>query len=234
MSPNKGYWIKLSGAHNLIYPAGSKSEENFSESSLSFPIPILSSSMAVLAKCDAADVGDILLARVNGEIRGAEKFIASGGNTAVLIQIYTETAGEEIVFSILKPDNTELALSTTLSSQPQETIGTYPNFLILEPKAGEEPITIPTRLNGCYPSPFNPSTTISFSVAKDNIPISIEIFNIRGQKVRTLMNDSVQKGSHNQVWDGKDDNMHNVSSGTYIITMKAAGYTKTTKAILIK
>jgi flagellar hook assembly protein FlgD len=71
-------------------------------------------------------------------------------------------------------------------------------------------------------------------VAKDNIPISIEIFNIRGQKVRTLMNDSVQKGSHNQVWDGKDDNMHNVSSGTYIITMKAAGYTKTTKAILIK
>jgi hypothetical protein len=234
MSPNKGYWIKLSGAHNLIYPAGSKSEESICESSLDIPVTILSSSMAVLAKCDAADVGDILLARVNGELRGAEKFIASGGNTAVLIQIYTETAGEEIVFSILKPDNTELALSTTLSSQPQETIGTYPNFMILEQKAGEELVTIPTRLNGCYPNPFNPSTTISFSVAQDNIPVSIEIYNIKGQKISSLLNSQLPKGNHSIVWNGKDDKNHSVASGVYFFKMSADGYNKTIKALLSK
>jgi hypothetical protein len=232
MSPNKGYWIKLSGAHNLVYPSGSK--EAVSECRVEIPVTILSSSMAVLAKCDAADVGDILFARVNGELRGAEKFISSDCNTAVLIQIYTENTGEEIVFSVLKPDNTELALSTTLSSQPQETIGTYPNFLILEKKAGEELVTIPTRLNGCYPNPFNPSTTISFSVAQDNSPVSIEIYNIKGQKISSLLNSQLPKGNHSIVWDGKDEMNRTVSSGVYFIRMNCEGYAKNIKIMLAK
>jgi hypothetical protein len=245
LSPNKGYWIKLSGAHNLVYLAGGEAtvahdadhaeQDSRSIGMLRYAeVKTLSSSMAVLAKCDAADVGDILFARVNGELRGAEKFISSDCNTAVLIQIYTENTGEEIVFSVLKPDNTELALSTTLSSQPQETIGTYPNFLILEKKAGEELVTIPTRLNGCYPNPFNPSTTISFSVAQDNSPVSIEIYNIKGQKISSLLNSQLPKGNHSIVWDGKDEMNRTVSSGVYFIRMNCEGYAKNIKIMLAK
>jgi flagellar hook assembly protein FlgD len=106
--------------------------------------------------------------------------------------------------------------------------------MILEQKAGEELVTIPTRLNGCYPNPFNPSTTISFSVAQDNSPVSIEIYNIKGQKISSLLNSQLPKGNHSIVWDGKDEMNRTVSSGVYFIRMNCEGYAKNIKIMLAK
>ncbi|MDD3235664.1 MAG: choice-of-anchor J domain-containing protein [Candidatus Cloacimonetes bacterium] len=235
MSPNKGYWININGAHNLVYPDASKFAESTQVNRTDIPVTVLCSSMILLGKCDGANSGDILLARVRGELRGAERFIAPEGFAAVLIQIYTETAGEEIAFSILKADGTELPISTTISSQPQGSIGSYPSFLNLEIKtAGDTPVAVPTSLLGCYPNPFNPSTTISFSIAQDNSPVSIEIFNLKGQKVSTLLNTQLSKGNHSIVWSGKDDSNHSVASGVYFIKMNADGYHKSMKALLSK
>ncbi|MDD2228027.1 MAG: C10 family peptidase [Candidatus Cloacimonetes bacterium] len=234
MYPNKGYWININGAHNLIYPSGSKDAVSVRENRAELSVCILSSSMTVLSKCKDASTGDILLARVNGELRGAEKFIAPEGFAAALIHIYTETSGEEIEFSILKVDGSELPISTTISSQPQEMIGSYPSFYNLELKAGDTPVPVPTLLLGCYPNPFNPSTTISFSIAQDNSPVSIEIYNLKGQKVTTLVNTQLSKGNHSIVWTGKDDRKHSVASGVYIIRMSADGYNKSMKALLSK
>ncbi|MDD2228026.1 MAG: FlgD immunoglobulin-like domain containing protein [Candidatus Cloacimonetes bacterium] len=232
--PNKGYWIKINGAHNLIYPGGSKDAVSVQESRTELAVSILSSSMTVLARCEGAFTGDILLARVNGELRGAEKFIAPEGFAAALIQIYTETAGEEICFSILKADGSELPISSTLNSQPQEMIGSYPSFLNLEIKAGDTSVPVPTRLLGCYPNPFNPSTTISFSIAQDNSPVSIEIYNLKGQKVTTLINAQLSKGKHSIVWNGKDDRNQGVASGVYFIRMNCGSYHNNTKIMLTK
>jgi hypothetical protein len=235
MSPNKGYWININGAHNLVYPDASKFAESPQVHRTDIPVTVLCSSMILLGKCDGANSGDILLARVRGELRGAERFIAPEGFAAVLIQIYTETAGEEIAFSILKADGTELPISTTISSQPQGSIGSYPSFLNLEIKtAGDTPVAVPTSLLGCYPNPFNPSTTISVSIAQDNSSVSIEIFNLKGQKVSTLLNTQLSKGNHSIVWSGKDDSNHSVASGVYFIKMNADGYHKSMKALLSK
>jgi flagellar hook assembly protein FlgD len=90
-----------------------------------------------------------------------------------------------------------------------------------------------TQLKGNYPNPFNPETSIAFDLEKDD-DVSIEIFNAKGQKVKTLLNHRLNAGSHNIVWNGKDDQGNNVSSGIYFFNMKSGKYTSTRKMILMK
>jgi len=66
-----------------------------------------------------------------------------------------------------------------------------------------------------YPNPFNPTTTIEFSLPSSGFT-SFIIYNIMGQKVRELLADNLHHGTHSVVWDGKDDNGKPVSSGIYI------------------
>jgi len=99
----------------------------------------------------------------------------------------------------------------------------------------ENPIVKPavTMLNSNYPNPFNPETTISFSVNQDS-RVSIDVYNVKGQKVKNLVNDVRTAGQHSVVWNGKDANGRDVASGIYFYQMKADGYTATKKMILMK
>ena len=90
-----------------------------------------------------------------------------------------------------------------------------------------------TSLSRNYPNPFNPETTISYSL-KDNGFVSIEVYNVLGQKVKTLVNNNVVAGPHQVTWKGHDDNNKNVSSGIYFYRMKTGNYTSTKKMILMK
>ena len=90
-----------------------------------------------------------------------------------------------------------------------------------------------TELHTNYPNPFNPSTTINFtlSVASN---IQIDIFNIKGQKIKTLLNEYRSMGNHNVVWDGKNDAGISVSSGIYFYTIKTDNFTATRRMVLMK
>jgi hypothetical protein len=90
-----------------------------------------------------------------------------------------------------------------------------------------------TTLKGNYPNPFNPETTISFSV-KENVPVTIEIYNVKGQLVKTLVNEAKAPGNHTVVWKGEDNNGRSVSSGIFFYKMQAGKYTSTRKMILMK
>ncbi|MCB5259321.1 MAG: choice-of-anchor J domain-containing protein, partial [Candidatus Cloacimonetes bacterium] len=90
-----------------------------------------------------------------------------------------------------------------------------------------------TQLKGNYPNPFNPETTISYSV-KDSGPVSIDIFNVKGQLVRKLVNDTKAAGNYTEIWNGKDNNGRAVSSGIYYFKMNAGKYSSTKKMILMK
>jgi hypothetical protein len=89
-------------------------------------------------------------------------------------------------------------------------------------------------LNSNYPNPFNPETTISFTIANNQSDVSIEVFNIKGQKVRTLVSDKLEVGEHSVVWNGTDDNGRGVASGIYFYRMRAGDFTATRKMILMK
>ncbi len=84
-----------------------------------------------------------------------------------------------------------------------------------------------------FPNPFNPETNITFFISK-TANIQLEIFNIRGQKVMTLLDRDVEKGYHCITWDGKDMNGNNVSSGVYLYRLHSDSYTSSRKMILMK
>jgi len=78
------------------------------------------------------------------------------------------------------------------------------------------------------PNPFNPTTTISFNIPEAG-GVSVDVFNIAGQKVTTLANEFASAGSHSVVWDASG-----FSAGVYFYTVKAGDYSKTMKMTLIK
>jgi len=90
-----------------------------------------------------------------------------------------------------------------------------------------------TILKGNYPNPFNPETTIEFSLTEPG-EVTIAIYNIKGQLVRSLVNDSYQAGSHSVVWDGRADNGREVVSGIYFSRMESGNYSGIRKMIMIK
>jgi hypothetical protein len=96
-----------------------------------------------------------------------------------------------------------------------------------------EIIPAATSLAQNHPNPFNPETTISFSLVQEG-PVLLEIFNIKGQKIKTLLNDVTTPGIHNLIWQGKDDNNHPVSSGVYFYRLNTVDFSKIKKMILIK
>ena len=84
-----------------------------------------------------------------------------------------------------------------------------------------------------YPNPFNPNTTIQFDLPQSG-KVSIKIFNIRGELVRTLIQSQVNAGSHTVNWDGRDDNGKNIASGLYIYQLTVNGFNATKKLLMIK
>ncbi len=84
-----------------------------------------------------------------------------------------------------------------------------------------------------YPNPFNPTTTISFYLPKAT-PCRVEIFNIRGQKVKTLLSGTMLSGKHTLVWNGKDDSSREVSSGVYFSRLITPQSTKLGKMLMLK
>jgi hypothetical protein len=142
-------------------------------------------------------------------------------------------SGEEISFSLLKPDGREIVLATTLISEPGAILGDYPEFVVLESTSIEDQVIIPTQLKGCYPNPFNPSTTIVFSIGEET-QVNIDIYNLKGQKVRHLTNDSFSRGENKLLWDGKDDQGRKVSSGIYFAEMRTPTYKKHIKMLMTK
>ena len=84
-----------------------------------------------------------------------------------------------------------------------------------------------------YPNPFNPTTTIEFALPEAS-EVSLEIYNLLGQKVRTLVNGYVPAGYINTSWDGMDQNGKEISSGTYIYRLQTADQSFSKKMVLMK
>lgn len=84
-----------------------------------------------------------------------------------------------------------------------------------------------------YPNPFNPSTMISFSLPV-RADVVLTIYNVLGQKVRSLLNSSLEAGQHNVNWDSRDDNNQPVGSGIYFYRITADEYIKSRKMVLIR
>jgi len=93
--------------------------------------------------------------------------------------------------------------------------------------------TLALELGQNYPNPFNPSTTISYSLSEEAFA-SLEVFSVRGERVRTLVAGRRSGGAHRVRWDGRDDGGHRVATGIYLYRLRAGGEERARRMILIK
>jgi hypothetical protein len=84
-----------------------------------------------------------------------------------------------------------------------------------------------------YPNPFNPSTVITYMVP-ENARVRIEIYNVLGQKVRSLLDQEQAPGTHSVVWNTESDQGPHVSSGMYLVKLQAGSFSQIKKMILMK
>ncbi|MFQ5499165.1 MAG: PKD domain-containing protein [Candidatus Zixiibacteriota bacterium] len=88
-------------------------------------------------------------------------------------------------------------------------------------------------LNQNYPNPFNPSTVISFNLPKAGT-VELAVFNLLGQKIKTLAGGFMEAGEHEVAWDATSDDGSTVSTGIYFYRLQADGFVQTRKMVLMK
>ena len=89
------------------------------------------------------------------------------------------------------------------------------------------------RLDQNYPNPFNPTTEIVFSIPKD-LKVNLEVFNIMGQSINTLIDEELNAGEHTIEWDSRNTSGQVVSSGIYFYKLQAGDQTDSKKMMLLK
>ncbi len=89
------------------------------------------------------------------------------------------------------------------------------------------------KLHSAYPNPFNPSTTIQFDIPEDSF-VSLNVFDMMGRKIKTLLNDKISAGRRSITWDGTNNLNQVVSAGTYFYMISTSNYKSTKKLILLK
>ena len=115
------------------------------------------------------------------------------------------------------------------------TYDTIFTFSITPTKVNEEQISAPDEfeLSQNYPNPFNPSTTIDYTVEKEGFA-DLLIYNILGQKVRTLVGEMKEAGAYSVRWDGRNEEGEKLPNGVYFYVLKTGDYTSSKKMILLK
>jgi hypothetical protein len=99
--------------------------------------------------------------------------------------------------------------------------------------SAEKPKTYDTDLASIYPNPFNPSTTVRYTLAKAS-DVTIAVYDVRGALVRVLVKGSVPGGEHFAEWDGTDTRGRSVATGIYFAHMTSGSFEKSQKMVLLK
>ena len=129
----------------------------------------------------------------------------------------------------------------TEANDRQEIINNALNWFEIDTAIDNPEISIPNKfaLNQNYPNPFIISgrksnlTTIQYNLPQQG-KVTLDIFNIKGQKVKKLVDDILEKGQHSASWNGKDENNKQVSSGIYFYKLDTTNHSSTKKMILIE
>ncbi len=136
---------------------------------------------------------------------------------ATLLEVGVYTGN--VTISGNDPDNPQVVVPVTLTVDDQTAVGDLPSTF---------------SLGAAYPNPFNPSTKIAFAVPAGGGRVDLQIFDLSGRLVRTLVSDDRPAGNHTAVWTGLDDAGRRTASGTYFYRLKAPGFEETRKMVLVK
>ena len=130
----------------------------------------------------------------------------------------------------------ELAGEMKVAEKQAGTVRIVSATAVEESSASTLPLSFSLSPN--YPNPFNPSTTIPFTVPAmatgDRAQVDITVYDLLGQRVRTLANGGFEPGVYRASWDGRDDHGDPVASGVYLYRLRAGEQALSQKAILVR
>ncbi len=111
------------------------------------------------------------------------------------------------------------------------SIAEEPTTAVTEPRQPATPSRY--RLADNYPNPFNPETVIEFELPRAG-EVKLEVYDVLGHKIRTLVDQDRAAGIHRVIWDGKSDLSAAVASGIYFYRLEAADYTSAKRMLLTR
>jgi len=156
-------------------------------------------------------------------------------------EVYQWKAGDEIRVTALYGDASTSFRTLVTGESPQNIVRVSDlDGVAVQDKKEVAKVALPKAfaMGQNYPNPFNPSTTIAYDVPDNEIHgvrVDLNVYNIRGQVVRKLVDGSVKEPGHYVVqWNGKNDNGEAVSSGVYFYRIKAGNFVATRKMVLLK
>ncbi len=177
------------------------------------------------------------------------------GNHAVLRWVAPDSVIEILGYSIYKNNDLldmvsptdslvyyDSEILTGLTSYKVTTLyengeSSFSNEVTISPIMGNDDqtdvIPLSTGMTSIYPNPFNPETNIRYQVTRPS-RISIDIYNIRGEKISAIYEGNRTSGKYTTSWQGKDDQGHHVSSGIYFVRFTSDGHHDMRKIVLLK
>ena len=143
---------------------------------------------------------------------------------------YTVTRGAAVVSRGTTGPNGTIAFSDQANGAATYTVKLGAPSAVSESEAAVIPQTLEMRN---YPNPFNPNTTLTFTLPKSG-PVKLRVYNATGQLVRTLISDTLASGVHQMQWDAANDDGNRVSSGVYLCRLEFGGLVSQVKLVLAK
>ena len=152
--------------------------------------------------------------------------------TATLDGAVSRASGDVGVFRfrVLDPDRSEVRIVSFQTADGEWAVDeqvSYGNAV------GVATLPSSTRLVGAAPNPFNPVTSISFELSA-RAEVSLEVYNVSGQRVKTLASGSWDAGRHSVTWNGTDQSGRGVSSGVYFTLFRSGGKTESKRVTLLR
>lgn len=138
------------------------------------------------------------------------------------------------VVLVIDDNEVHFTENTVLTYNPQSTTITGYVKIVNEFLSNETELVATPMSMSVYPNPFNPTTNIAFNLSKST-HVDVSVYNIKGQKVKTLNNNVLSSGNHVISWNGTDSNNKMCASGIYFVSINAQGFNRQIKKIsLIK
>jgi hypothetical protein len=161
---------------------------------------------------------------------------ANGPGVLARVRFRTRATGESDLIFPPHPDSVILSDTLAYGGIPSKAINgmVYVQEGSAVENGTDEMKVIPGySLSQNYPNPFNPETDISFSLP-EKTEASLVIYNMLGEKIKTLMTGYMRTGTHTIHWNGRDEAGNSVASGIYFYRLKTGGFVETKKMVLMK
>ncbi len=232
MEPGIGYMLEMSEPAELLYPVPNglvRIDRDIEGFNWSVNQHQYEHNMTLTATFEETSEFDELSAFVGDEVRGVSKatYFPLTDSYTINLMIYGNN-GDEVRFVAYRSGQ-EIDFLNKVEFEINANLGNDIEPVLFK----TDPVPLTFGLSQNYPNPFNPTTVISYQLV-DNSDVRIDVFNIQGQLVSTLVNEQLGVGYHQVQWDGTNLYGEPVASGVYVYTINADGFSSVKKMLLMK